>query len=105
VRQRLGHQGPRDVLPHVGVFFGDPPRWAELELSRRDARRAGRYMALVGQLAEGKISPRAFERRVSGWRPIAGRRFLANPDAVLALLDERRAGEEEVFYYESGRAA
>jgi hypothetical protein len=42
---------------------------------------------------------------VRGWRPIVGERFLSDPDAVLALLEDRRASDLEVFYYESGRAA
>jgi hypothetical protein len=72
--------------------------------SRREASRAARYDAYVGQLAEGRITARAFERKISGWRPIRGERFLSNPDAVLAVLENRRAADQETFVYRSGRA-
>jgi hypothetical protein len=105
-RQALGHPKPGDVLPQISLMIGAPPRFVIIEaLSRRDLRRAGRYDHLVRQLDEGRISPAAFQRRVRGWRPIVGERFLSDPDAVLALLEDRRASDLEVFYYESGRAA
>jgi hypothetical protein len=89
----------------MGVYVDNPPRWAELELSRRDVRRAARYMAIAGQLSENKITGATFRRRVSGWRPLSnGMRFVADPSEVLALIEARRAADVELFYYESGRA-
>jgi hypothetical protein len=82
-----------------------PPRFLIFEgLSRRDTRRAARYGALVGQLSEGQLAPVVFRRRISSWRLISGYRFLADPDAVLAILEQRRAEDRELFYYTSGRA-
>jgi hypothetical protein len=90
----------------VSLFTDNPPRYVEIAgLSRRDVSRAARYDALVSNLKQGHISGRAFERRVSGWRPIAGERFLANPEAALRIAEERRAADEPTFVYQSGRAA
>ena len=50
-----------------------------------EMRRAGRYLQLVRQLREGRISPSSFRGRVSRWAPIRGHRFLADPRLVLAL--------------------
>jgi hypothetical protein len=86
------------------AMFDGPPRWVDLgNLSRAEARRVGRYNALVRQLADGKLSPAAFRRRVSSWRPFRDEHFLSDPDAVLALLEGRRSSDEEPFYYERGR--
>jgi len=104
-RQALGHPKTGDVLPTISLMVDDPPRFIVIEaLNRRDLRRAGRYDNLVNQLNEGRITSASFERRVGTWRPIAGYTFLADPDAVLAILEERRAADLEVFHYESGRA-
>jgi hypothetical protein len=83
-----------------------PPRFIVVTgLTRRDTRRAARYASFVGQLQDGAISGRSFRRRIGSWDPIVGYRFLADPDAVLAILEERRAHDLELFTYESGRAA
>jgi hypothetical protein len=104
-RQALGHPKTGDVLPTISLMVTDPPRFLIIEaLNRRDLRRAGRYDNLVNQLYEGRITSASFERRVRGWRPIAEYTFLSDPDAVLAILEERRAADLEVFHYESGRA-
>jgi hypothetical protein len=104
-RQALGHPALTDTLSTISLMVDDPPRFVIVEgLIRRDLRRAGRYDHLVRQLDEGRLSPVVFRRRVRSWRPIAGMQFLADPDAVLALLEERRAGDLEVFVYDSGRA-
>ncbi len=100
-RQRLGVVPTERSMP---ALFDDPPRWADLDgLTRLEARRVGRYNAMVRQLAEGKLSPAAFRRRVSSWRPFRGEHFLSDADAALALLEVRRTGDEELFYYERGR--
>jgi hypothetical protein len=84
----------------------DPPRSVVLGgLHRRDRVRAARYAALSSNLVQGRISPAAFRRRVSRWAPIAGHRFLADPDAVVALLEQQRAADQETFIYRTGRAA
>jgi hypothetical protein len=104
-RQALAHASRGDVLPRIGFMVDDPPRWIEPQVSRRDAQRAGRYMALVGRLANREIGPDTFRRRVHSWRPLpGGLRFLADPDAVLAFIEVRRAADVELFVYESGRA-
>jgi hypothetical protein len=83
----------------------DPPRFVVIEgLARRDVRRAARYDSLVRQLDHGQMLGVSFQRRVQGWRPIAGYTFLADSDAVLTLLEERRANDVELFVYDSGRA-
>jgi hypothetical protein len=105
VRQALSHPRKRDTLARWGFPVGDPPRWVEAEVRPRESRRIARYMSLVGQLADGRISKAGFHRKVSRWRPLPnGMRFLADPDAVLAIIEARRAADVEIFSYESGRA-
>jgi hypothetical protein len=100
-RQRLGVVPTERSMP---ALFDEPPRWVDLDnLSRAEARRVARYNSLTGQLTKGKLSPAAFRRRVSSWRPFRDERFLSDPDAALALLEVRRTSDEELFYYERGR--
>jgi hypothetical protein len=105
-RAQAGHEpvavrGGRAESAYVGrgaefrVFEG---------LSRAEARRISRYNSIVGQLSEGRISEREFERKVSTWRQFRGERLTSDPGAVLAQLDIRRAGELELFEYRSGRS-
>jgi hypothetical protein len=114
VRQALGHQASGDVAPTLSLFTGDPPgpRLIVIEgASRRDARRAGLYMHATRQLLDDlRYGPqdaetirRTFNRRFARWRPVAGFTLLADADAVIALVDELRAGEEEVVF-DSGRS-
>jgi hypothetical protein len=105
---------PGDLLPMVTFYAqlgAGPAVLVDVTVSRRDARRVGRYLSLVAQLTEGRITPAAFERRVKGWRPIEildppglrGQvRFLADPSAVLALAEIER-GEERESWIDSGR--
>ena len=106
-RERAGHETA--VVRNrreISILVDRPPRWAVVVgPTRSELRRAQRYNALTSNLSQGKITPRAFERRVSSWASIAGERFLADAAAVLAILDERRAGEEELYRYRAGRAA
>jgi len=105
-RQALGHPARGDTTPQISLLVADPPRFLIIDaLSRRDLTRAGRYEELVKRLENGRIRPADFRRRVVSWRPIAGHRFLSDPDAVLAVLEERRAQDKEVFYYDSGRSS
>jgi len=104
-RQALGHPSSKDKAPKISLMVDDPPRFVILEgLNRADLRRAGRYDHYVQQLDTGRITGASFQRRIRTWRPIAGYRFLADPDAVLAILENLRATDHEVFVYESGRA-
>ncbi len=114
VRQALGHAAPGDVRPAVTFFAqlgAGPALLEDVAVSRRDARRVGRYLSLVGLLTEGRLAPAAFERRVKRWRPVtildpAGLRgqvrFLSDPAAVLALAEIER-GEERESWIDSGR--
>ena len=93
--QSAGH--PLDTEPSVesvtGRGFGtatvfDAATGAVITIDDATAgemRRAGRYVQLVRQLREGRISPTAFRGRVSRWAPIRGIRLLADPRRVLAL--------------------
>jgi hypothetical protein len=104
-REALGHPKPGYRPAQISFFAEGPPRRIVIEgLSRRDVRRAARYGAFVSNLANGRISPAEFRRRIRTWRPIAGFRFLSDPDAVLALIEELRAADIEPFYYEAGRS-
>jgi hypothetical protein len=88
----------------ISLLVDDPPRFVELAgLSRAERRRVARYDALASNLVQGRLSPAAFRARVSGWRRIAGFRFLADPDAVVAILDDRRQSGEETFVYRGRR--
>jgi hypothetical protein len=113
-RQSLGHEAVGDVLPTVTFFAqlgAGPTLLEDVTVSRRDARRVGRYLSLVGLLREGRLSPDAFQRRVRGWRPVTvldpkglrGRvQFLSDPAAVLNL-SQRERGEERESWIDSGR--
>jgi hypothetical protein len=114
VRQALGHEAAGDVLPTV-TFFAQLGALAvvldSVTVSRRDTRRVGRYLSLVGLLTEGRLAPAAFERRVKSWRSVTildppglrGQvRFLADPAAVLQLAEIER-GEERESWIDSGR--
>lgn len=105
-RQATGHESAADrEQRRMSVLLDDPPRYVELAgLGRLDRSRVARYASLTGALAQGQISPAAFRRRVSRWAPIAGHQFSADPAAVLALLEQRRAAGLDSFVYE-GRAA
>jgi hypothetical protein len=102
-REATGHFRVAPQPLQMSLLVGDPPRFILVEdLSRRDCSRAGRYADLVGKLDAGRITAAEFRRRVSRWRPIAGERFLADPEAVLAILEQRRARDVEVFVYQFG---
>jgi hypothetical protein len=103
-RQAVGHPKALDRPPVISIFVADPPRQVVIEgLSRADLSRAAKYDNAVSELARGRVAPASFERRFSAWRPIAGYRLLADPDAVLALLDRLRAEDREPFILDSGR--
>lgn len=106
----LGRTGHEPASTRAGrsmsAYMGEHAQFSVYgNLTRSEARRLGRYDALVGQLSTGRISRAEFERRVSAWRPFRGERFASDARAVLAALDRRRDDELEVFEYRSGRAA
>ena len=104
-RQATGHNVPPLHPPRISIMVDDPVRFLVLEgFGRRQLSRAGRYADLVSKLDRGRIDPRVFRLRVRRWRSIEGFAFLSDPDAVLALLEQRRANDYEVFVYDSGRA-
>jgi hypothetical protein len=107
-RQRAGHPRPTDRLPLISIFTTDPvtggPAFLVVEVTRREARRAGAYEALVGKLDRGQITPAEFRRRVGHYKSVAGHTLLADPGAVIALLDTLRTEDRELFFYESGRS-
>jgi hypothetical protein len=104
-REALGHPKPGFRPAQISFFAEGPARRIVIEgLTRRDVSRAARYDAFVGNLRNGRITPAAFRRRIRAWRPIVGFRFLSDPDAVLALIEELRAADIEPFYYEPGRS-
>lgn len=107
VREQAGHE-TAEVREQrsISVLYDRPQPYEVLEgLTRGEIRRAGRYNALVDQLAAGQLSPQAFRRRVSGWAPLRGERLLSDPDRVLAVLEARRASGLEIFRVTSGQAA
>lgn len=104
--EALGHRAKRERPAQISLMVEDPPRFIIIETDLQlDLRRAGYYDHLVNLLASGQMAPSEFRRRVSSWRPIAGERFLSDPDAVLALLDQLRAEDRETFVYDSGRSS
>jgi hypothetical protein len=101
-RQAAGHEGTRDVPPTVTFFAqstAGPGVLVDVTVSRRHARRVGRYLSLVARLTEGRLSGTAFRARVRFWAPITvldppnrGRaRFVADPATATALADRERA--------------
>jgi hypothetical protein len=106
-RAQVGHE-PAAVREGraITAFVGPDARFVEFRsLSRAEVRRLGRYDQAVHDLAGARLSPTAFGRKVSSWRPIAGEHLSSDPAAVLARLDLLRAADIEPFAYRSGRAA
>jgi hypothetical protein len=112
-REALGHR-VAGTRPRIASFYAaNPPRFVVVEgpLSVRDVQRAGQYMGSVGALldahrrggSEWSQVSRAFERRFRRYAPIAGLALLADADAVIALAEVQRAGEQEVIF-DSGRS-
>ena len=74
------------------LLVADPPRVVELHLAPIEVWRTERHAALVAELAEGLIAPADFEHEAGALLPLAGGlRLLADPAAVLALVEELRA--------------
>lgn len=116
-RTAVGHAPPGSEQP-TATFFAQPVQGGgarilvDVTVSRADVHRVGRYLHAVRELRGGRVSARAFQRRVSGWRPIevlappdlAGAyRFVADAETALALA--RRAADEGIeTWIDSGRA-
>lgn len=108
VREATGHDRPevrqgREVPALLEGFDS----WVIVRSpSPGDASRISKYQNLVKKLQSGQIRPEAFQRRVSAWRPLeSGQRFLSDPQRVLAIEEARRAREEPLPQYKSGRSA
>lgn len=96
-RKKAPAGGMSAIFREVGFSVIEAPTPGE-------RRRLGRFNARVGELVEGQISPRRFERMVGGWRPLRGMTFENDPAVVLATLDIRREAGDEVFIYEGRRS-
>ncbi|MGA3353845.1 MAG: hypothetical protein ABSD85_11755 [Acidimicrobiales bacterium] len=109
VRARLGHEVA--VSRSISALLAGPARFEVLEgVTRLDAKRIARYHEVTRQLVNrrsyrGKVmTPERFRRLVSQWRPLSsGDRLLADPDAVIAILETLRAEDRAVFVYEVTR--
>jgi hypothetical protein len=77
----------------VQILVDEPPRVVAVEVENSDEQVAARYLTRVRTLAEGTISPDRFQAEVETWPPVGGFRLLADPQTVLALLEQQRAGE------------
>jgi hypothetical protein len=115
-RESLGHVPPGSIAP-TASFFAERVEGGPLTLlvgvaiRRADLRRVARFDAAVEALRRRRITPHAFERRVSRWAPVevlappelAGRwRLVADPEAVAALAAE--AQDRGVRWIDSGRS-
>ncbi len=103
-RTAAGHEAAavREATGMSAILVGRG--WVELEgLSRGERVRAARYAALASNLAQDRITPAAFRRRVSRWAPIAGERFEATPFIVTAINDERHEAGLPSFVYTGRR--
>jgi hypothetical protein len=80
-----------------GRFLADVP------VTRAEARRLGRYFALLRSYERGEVGTAEFRRRVSRWRPVAGHRLEADPDTALAMAARMSPGDWR-FDYRHGRA-
>lgn len=103
-RRAVGHRPAPVGMKMSALIDGQRPFNVFDTVTRSEARRIARYDALTSNLLQGKISSREFRRRVGHWRPIRGERFLADPDVVIATLDERRQVGDDVFVYERGKS-
>ncbi len=109
IRARLGHEVA--VSRSISALLANPPRFEVLEnVTRLDAKRIARYHEVTRQLLNrrsyrGKVmTPDRFRHLVSQWRPLSsGESLLADPDAVIAILETLRAEDRAVFVYEVTR--
>jgi len=89
--------GITTIFKEVGFSLVENP-------DRAERRRLGRFNARVGELVEGQLSARRFERQVGGWRPLRGMRFENNPAVVLEIVEANRPPDQEVFVHERRRS-
>ncbi len=111
VRQALGHRRGNALITTATIYVehrGEPALLYDAQLPRKDLRRAARHQALVGQLTEGRLSPRAFRARVRRWRSVrvlgpgasAGEyKLLSDPEAVLVIAEAARRAEPEWIHH------
>jgi len=112
VREAAGHTSRVAPVAMAGIVLardgeGRPVELHDVELSRRDVRRAARHAALIRQLLNGRLAPAMFRARVRRWAPftvlgppeVAGRyTFLEDADAVIALAERARAEDRDVWF-------
>lgn len=105
-RKALGHRKPSGK---ISTLLDGPPEYILLEnATRMEMRRAGRYDYWLRQMLNGEMGPnkeageKAFERKIKSWKPIRGRRFLADPREIFKIIDERIAAGLPLFEYEKG---
>jgi hypothetical protein len=103
-RQATGHAKATDRMPTVSYFRADGTYVQRQAVSRGEARRINRFNSLSSNLAQGNISAKEFARRVGSYVPLGnGDRFLADPTALQASIEELRAQGEDPWHYEPGR--
>jgi hypothetical protein len=107
--QARGHAGDQPSVSDAHGEFdwsisffaeGDEPV-VTIELDFYQAQRAGRYMALVRGLVDGRVTPDQFQLRTARMAPIAGHRLLADAGTVLALA---LTIDPDDLVFESGQA-
>lgn len=105
-RTAAGHEvRSARAITAMSTLLDGPPRWAVLEdLSRGERVRQARYDAMLSNLSTGDMRGATFRRRVSQWAPIRGEKFLADPAAALAILEERREAGDPLYIYKGRRS-
>lgn len=118
-RERARHYRPgQRPGARITALLDGPARASVVEVDLATARRIGKHAEFVRILASGgqyrgrPLTPLRFHQLVSRWAPVQVRggdeapgeyRLLADPAAVLALLDAQRGGEAPPFQYERVR--
>jgi hypothetical protein len=107
IAEAAGHDKPqvRSGRSITALIAGRPGLATVEAPTRGEASRIARWNNLVGKLASGAVTPAQFERRVSGWKPVAGQNLESDPGRVLAEIEALRASDTAIFQYSSGRAA
>jgi hypothetical protein len=70
------------------------------DLSRNEAHRVGRHLAMLQALQQGRLAPDEFRRRARRMRPVREHRLVSDPRVALTLVIRTDARD---FQYESGR--
>lgn len=101
-REALGHHKFGKTGGRISSLLDGAPEYVVLEnATRSELRRAGRYERLVRELLDARITKKEFIRKIKSWKPIRGRRFLADPKEIYRILDKRREDGLPLFEYEA----